>query len=143
MRRLLAPAFTPRALRVLQSRVEDLVDRLLDAAAEKGEIDVIADFASAIPVQLIGDMLGIPQDERGPLRTWSLAILGALEPVLSRQQFETGVSAVAEFKDYLSNIISDRLRTAHNDPAEILSKLIAASDYAAQADDSERLPSSS
>ena len=78
MRRLLAPAFTPRALRVLQSRVEDLVDRLLDAAAEKGEIDVIADFASAIPVQLIGDMLGIPQDERGPLRTWSLAILGAL-----------------------------------------------------------------
>ena len=139
VRRLLAPAFTPRALRVLQSRVEDLVDRLLDAAAEKGEIDVIADFASAIPVQLIGDMLGIPQDERGPLRAWSLAILGALEPVLSRQQFETGVSAVAEFKDYLDNIISDRLRTAHTDPAEILSKLIEASDYAAQADDSERL----
>ena len=59
--------------------------------------------------------------------------------MLSRQQFETGVSAVAEFKDYLDNIISDRLRTAHNDPAEILSKLIEASDYAAQADDSERL----
>ena len=53
-------------------------------AAERGEIDLIDDFAAAIPVQLIGDMLGIPQDERGPLRGWSLAILGALEPVLSR-----------------------------------------------------------
>jgi cytochrome P450 len=132
VRRLLAPAFTPRALRVLQSRVEDLVDRLLDAAADKGEIDVIADFASAIPVQLIGDMLGIPQDERGPLRAWSLAILGALEPVLSRQQFDTGVNAVAEFKDYLDKIISDRLRTTYTDPAEILSKVVEASDYAEQ-----------
>jgi cytochrome P450 len=116
-----------------------LVDRLLDLAAEKGEIDVIADFASAIPVQLIGDMLGIPHDEREPLRAWSLAILGALEPVLSRQQFDTGVTAVTEFKDYLDGIISDRLRTGHNDPAEILGKLIDASDYVRQADDNERL----
>jgi len=139
VRKLLAPAFTPRALRVLQHRIENLVSRLLEAAAEKGEIDLISDFASAIPVQLIGDMLGIPRDERGPLRGWSLAILGALEPVLSRQQFETGVAAVAEFKDYLDNIISNRLRTRHNDPAEILSKLIEASDYVAQVDDGERL----
>jgi cytochrome P450 len=139
VRRLLAPAFTPRALRVLQSRVEDLVDRLLAAAADKGEIDLIADFASAIPVQLIGDMLGIPQDERDPLRAWSLAILGALEPVLSRQQFETGVNAVAEFKDYLDKIISERLRTSHSDPAEILSKLVEASDYTGQSDGGERL----
>jgi cytochrome P450 len=139
VRRLLAPAFTPRALRMLQSRVEDLVDRLLDAAAEKGEIDVIADFASAIPVQLIGDMLGIPQNERDPLRAWSLAILGALEPVLGRQQFDTGVKAVAEFKDYLDKIISDRLRTAHTDSAEILSKLVEASDYTPQADGGEHL----
>jgi cytochrome P450 len=139
VRRLLAPAFTPRALRALQTRVEALVDRLLDAAAEKGEIDVIADFASAIPVQLIGDMLGIPQNERGPLRAWSLAILGALEPVLSRQQFETGVTAVAEFKAYLDKIIVERLKTTHPDPAEILSKLVEASDYAAPTDGGERL----
>jgi hypothetical protein len=82
----------------LQEQIEHLVDRLLDAAADKGEIDLLADFASAIPVQLIGDMLGIPQDEGGPLRGWSLAILailGALEPVLSPQQLATGVGAVA------------------------------------------------
>jgi cytochrome P450 len=129
VRRLLAPAFTPRALRALQDRVEKLVDALLDAAAAKGEIDLIADFASAIPVQLIGDMLGIPQDEREPLRGWSLAILGALEPVLSARQFDTGVNAVADFKDYLNAIIGERVRSRQSDPAEILSKLVEASDF--------------
>ena len=92
MRKLLAPAFTPRALQALQPRVEALVDRLLDAAPSAASIDLIDDFAAAIPVQLIGDMLGMPPDERGPLRGWSLAILGALEPVLSREQFERGVT---------------------------------------------------
>jgi cytochrome P450 len=139
VRKLLAPAFTPRALRELQTRIENLVDRLLEAAAERGEIDLIADFAAAIPIQLIGDMLGIPQGERGPLRGWSLAILGALEPVLSREQFDTGVCAVAEFKDYLSDIIARRQKSDAIDPAEILSKLIAGSDLAAADAKAERL----
>jgi cytochrome P450 len=139
VRKLLAPAFTPRALRELQARIEVLVDRLLVAAAERGEIDLIADFAAAIPIQLIGDMLGIPQGEREPLRGWSLAILGALEPVLSRAQFDTGVRAVAEFKDYLNDIISRRVRSDANDPAEILSKLIGGTDLESAAPAGERL----
>ena len=44
--------------------------------------DLIDDFASAIPIEVIGNLLDVPQEERGPLRDWSLAILGALEPVL-------------------------------------------------------------
>ncbi|HEX4410026.1 MAG TPA: cytochrome P450 [Xanthobacteraceae bacterium] len=139
VRKLLAPAFTPRALKALQTRIEALVDQLLAVAARRGEIDLITDFAAAIPIALIGDMLGIPQDEREPLRDWSLAILGALEPVLSRQQFDTGVTAVADFKTYLHEVISDRVRNAASDPAEILSKLIAASAYAQAPSEDEQL----
>ena len=139
VRKLLAPAFAPRALRALKARIEELVDRLLDAAAEAGEIDLIADFAAAIPVQLIGDMLGIPQGERHPLRGWSLAILGALEPVLSREQLDVGAEAVADFKNFLRSIISDRLRSDAHDPAEILSKLIDASAFAVEAGRGEQL----
>ncbi len=129
VRKLLAPAFTPRALKALQPRVEALVDRLLDAAAEGGRFDLIDDFASAIPVQLIGDMLGVPQAERGRLRDWSLSILGALEPVLSREQFACGTAAVAEFKDYLIDLVRRRLREKNSDEAEILSTLIGASAF--------------
>jgi cytochrome P450 len=129
VRRLLAPAFTPRALRALQPRVEALVDRLLDEMGNRGRFDLIEDFASAIPVQLIGDMLGVPQQERGPLRGWSLAILGALEPVLSPEQFERGNRAVAEFKDYLTGLIARRLDEENDDEGEILSTLVAASEF--------------
>src|SRR5882757_5486603 len=128
VRKLLAPAFTPRALKALQPRIEALIDRLLDRAAEQGEIDLIADFAAAIPLQLIGDMLGVPQDDRGPLRDWSLAILGALEPVLSPAQRERGVRAVDEFKAFLRELITRRNREQAGNDAEILSKLIAGSE---------------
>src|SRR5215831_11999377 len=129
VRKLLAPVFTPRALKALEPRIEALVDRLLDAAAQRGVIDVIDDLAAAIPVQLIGDLLGVPQDERGPLRKWSLAILGALEPVLTPEQLSRGVAAVDEFKAYLRDLVARRGR-ARGDDTEILSTLIAASAFA-------------
>ena len=51
VRKLLAPAFAPRALKALQPRIEALVDRLLDRAAERRSFDLIDDFAAAIPVR--------------------------------------------------------------------------------------------
>jgi cytochrome P450 len=139
VRKLLGPTFTPRALKALQPRIEALVDRLLDTAAARGSIDVIDDFAAAIPVQLIGDLLGIPDGERGPLRGWSLAILGALEPVLSKEQFDTGVRAVAEFKAYLQDLVARRQRDGARDEPEILSTLIVASELAGKNSGEDRL----
>ena len=139
VRRLLAPTFSPRALKALQPRIEALVDRLLDAAASRGTIDMIDDFAAAIPVQLIGDLLGIPDSERGPLRNWSLAILGGLEPVLSRQQFDSGVRAVAEFKSYLRELVDRRKREGAHDGREILSTLVGASELAGDTAAGDRL----
>jgi cytochrome P450 len=129
VRKLLAPSFTPRTLRAMQPRIEALVDRLLDHAAERGEIDLIADFAAAIPVQLIGDLLGIPQDERAPLRDWSLKILGALEPVLNKDQFEGGATAVSDFKAYLLDLVARRQKEGAQSSGEILSTLIDASEF--------------
>jgi cytochrome P450 len=139
VRKLLAPAFAPRALKALQPRIEALVDRLLDRAAACGQIDLIEDFASAIPLRLIGDMLGIPDGERGPLREWSLAILGALEPVLSPEQFARGTKAVDDFKLYLRDLIKRRSREQSMDEAEILSKLIAASELSPVAASGEQM----
>ncbi|HKA62345.1 MAG TPA: cytochrome P450 [Methylomirabilota bacterium] len=127
VRQLLAPAFTPRALAALQSRIERLVDRLLDRAAERGGMDLIADFAAAVPIQLVGDMLGVPESERGPLRDWSLAILSGLEPVLTAEQRQRGDRAVGEFKAYLRDLIDRRERAPTHDEGEILSKLTAGS----------------
>jgi cytochrome P450 len=140
VRKLLAPVFTPRALKAIEPRIEDLVERLLDNAARAGAVDLIEDYAAAIPLQLIGDLLGVPQHERGPLRNWSLRILGALEPVLNAEQFAQGVKSVAEFKAYLTKLIADRQTQVSADGKEILSILIRASEFAADANDgAERL----
>ena len=128
IRRLFAPAFTPKALAALEPRVVRLVDALLDAAAARGGMDVVEGFAAALPIQLIGDMLGVPPDERGPLRAWSLAILGALEPEPGVERLVVGNRAVEEFKAYLRRLIGERRRRPGTDPGEILSALLAAED---------------
>jgi cytochrome P450 len=138
VRKLLTPAFAPRALKALEPCIERLVDRLLEDAAQRSHIDLIEDFAAAIPVQLIGDLLGIPLAQRGPLRGWSLAILGALEPVLRPEQFARGVAAVDEFKDYLIRLIDGRC--AADNAGAILETLVAASEFAGpRSDETERL----
>lgn len=135
VRKLLAPAFTPRALRSLQPRIEELVERLLDTAEKRGAIDLIEDFAAAIPIQLIGDLLGLPMAERGPLRDWSLAILGALEPVLSPAQLEAGGRAVAAFKDCLRA----HVHRGSSEQGEVLAALVAGSELAPGSGPGERL----
>ena len=78
VRRILAGALTPRAIAALEPQVVGLVDRLLGRIEANAHADLIEDFAAAIPIEVIGNLLAIPPDERGPLRAWSLAILGAL-----------------------------------------------------------------
>ncbi len=123
VRKLLAPAFTPRALSVLEPRFTVLVDGLLDAAERRGSMDLIADFAAALPVEIIGDMLGVPRADREPLRGWSLAILGALEPVLTPEVEKLGNDSVTEFSLYLRDLI--RHRRANPRVDDVLTALIA------------------
>ncbi len=52
---------------------------------------------------MIGNLLDVPHDEREPLRDWSLAILGALEPVIGKEAFDRGNAAVKDFLAYLGN----------------------------------------
>ncbi len=74
----------------------------------RDHVDLIEDFASAIPIEVIGNLLGVPHAERGPLRGWSLAILGALEPSLSLEVQARGETAVTEFLNYLRRLVADR-----------------------------------
>lgn len=124
VRRLLAPAFTPRAVKLLEPRFAALVDRLLDEALQAGGMDVVTEFAARLPVEIIGDMLAVPKDERAPLRDWSLAILGALEPAPTRQALDWGDRSVAEFADYLAAHI-DRFRKGRLAGGEVLGMLLA------------------
>lgn len=129
VRRLLAPFFAARVLRQMEASIARMVDRLLDEAAERGRIDVVNDFALVIPLNLIGDLLGVPHDERQPLRAWAQLILGALEPVRTAAELEQGNRAVEDFKDYLRDLIARKRRHPPGaDGMDVLWALIEASD---------------
>jgi cytochrome P450 len=74
LRTLVSKAFTPRSVRRLTPRIHEIVDSLLDEAAAKGELDAIADFAYPLPITIIGEMLGVPADERGFFRQASTGV---------------------------------------------------------------------
>lgn len=110
VRRLLAPFFAARVLRQMEASISAMVDSLLDRAARRGCIDIVSEFALVIPLNLIGDLLGVPYDEREPLKAWARLILGALEPVRTAEQLAAGNAAVEEFKRYLRDLIARKRR---------------------------------
>lgn len=125
VRKRLAPAFTPRALRALQGRAEEVVAAALDEVAEMGTFDMLHDFAMKLPIELIGDMLGVPRADRPRLSPWAVAILGGLEADLTPAQRDTAALAVDEFKEYLRWLIAERERNPLSDETgEVLSKLV-------------------
>ncbi|MCX7893933.1 MAG: cytochrome P450 [Burkholderiales bacterium] len=124
VRRLIMGALTQRAIAAMEPDLVALVDGLLDRCAAKGECDLIEDFAAAIPIEIIGNLLGVPRAERGPLRGWSLAILGALEPVLTPEQFERGNRSVREMLEYLAVLVADRRRHPGDPEKDVLTRLI-------------------
>ena len=110
VRKLIAGAFTPRKLAEMEPLIEGIVSRLLDEVAEKGELDLIEDFGKMLPTEIISFMLGIPESYRPKLRGFSLAILGALDPVVPADRMAAGNAAVTEFGDILSDLIAHRRR---------------------------------
>ncbi|WP_195820231.1 cytochrome P450 [Roseobacter sp. MH60115] len=126
VRRIMTSALTPKALRRMEPGLIATVDALLEALPQAP--DLIEDFAASIPIQVIGNLLDVPMAERGPLRDWSLAILGALEPTLTEAQLSRGHQAVTAFKAYLQDLI-DRRRAAPGDPeTDVLTRLIQGDD---------------
>jgi cytochrome P450 len=128
VRRLIMGALSPRAIAGMEPDLIALVDRLLDALAVKGHVELIEDFASAIPVQVIGNLLDMPMEEREPLRDWSLAILGALEPVIGAEVFARGNEAVKDFLAYLEILVARRRAKPGNPERDVLTRLIQGED---------------
>ena len=128
VRRLIMGALSPRAIAEMEPDLIALVDRLLDGLAAKGSVELIGDFASAIPVQVIGNLLDVPMEEREPLRDWSLAILGALEPVIGPDVFARGNEAVKDFLAYLEILVARRRAKPGNPERDVLTRLIQGED---------------
>ena len=73
LRGLVVRAFTPRRVEDMRQRVQQIVDEIIDHVEPRRQMDLIADFAFRLPVTVICDMLGIPEEGRDVFFTSSRA----------------------------------------------------------------------
>jgi cytochrome P450 len=115
LRRLVSRAFTPRAIDGLRHRIQEIASALLDDLDNNNRCDLIADYASRIPIEVIAEMLGIPRDEIQGL--YALADSGAkllTTTAPSWRDFQTAMVALREFESYVATHI-ERLRDSGGD----------------------------
>lgn len=125
LRGLVQKAFTPRVVEGLRPRVEQICNELLDAALEKGEADLVADYAYPLPVQIIVEMLGVPAEDHEQFRVWSNALARGLDPdfLLPPEAVQQRLGAVLSFVQYFATLIEARRERPGDD---LLTRLIQA-----------------
>jgi len=127
VRKIMVGAMTPRAIAGMEAGLIALIDKLLTELpdhVDQGEVDLIANFAASIPLNVIGNLFNMPEADRAPLRDWSLAILGALEPTVSSELQHRGDAAVVEFKQYLADLTAERRKRPGDPDTDVLTRLI-------------------
>ncbi|MET9646240.1 cytochrome P450 family protein [Streptomyces syringium] len=129
LRRLVAKTFTPRHVESMKDRVHAVAEQLADTIAERGEADLVADYANPLPLVIIGDLLGVPEEIRRPFSRWAGAMLA---PEYPGQVAE----AVEHIHGYLLDLIALRRVTPRDD---LLSRLIAARDQGDRLTENELL----
>jgi len=125
LRGLVQKAFTPRVIEGLRPRIEELCEQLLDTAFERGEADLVADYAYPLPVQVIVEMLGVPAEDHEQFKVWSDALARGLDPdfLLPPEAVQQRLVGILSFVQYFSSLIQER----RNHPGDdLLTRLIEA-----------------
>jgi cytochrome P450 len=121
LRRLVSLAFTPTAIERLRPRIVQLVDGILDRAAERGSTELVDELAFPVPFQVISDLLGMPTEREAEIREWSQTLTAALEPTADEAVLADAEVAIGHLGTYLDEVIADRRRHLGDD---LLSQLL-------------------
>jgi cytochrome P450 len=110
-------ALTPRGVQRFRPRVEELVDEMLTAAAERGEIDLMSDFADPLPLRVLAEILGVPAEAEEFFRHYTMMALAELDVVSHtfRSQSEEVKQARAGVEQFFSDLIAERRERPRQD----------------------------
>lgn len=115
IRSLVTKVFTPKRVESLRGVLEQTTHKLIDAVEAKGECDFVRDIAEPLPVIMIADLLGIPEELRGNLRSWSNAIVKMYELGFTDQQVDEANKAATDFMEMIGMLANERRRKPQDD----------------------------
>ena len=136
LRKLVSSVFTPRRVADLAPMIERIVDEHLDAVAERGEMDLIADLAFPLPFAVISEMLGMPDGDSAQLREWSHTLVKILDFTIGPEELMAAVMAGEHLREHIAGVIEWKRSNLGDD---LLSALILAEDNGDVLSDTELL----
>ena len=122
LRALVNKAFTPRVVRDLRPRIEEIAASLLEDVAEQGRMDVVHDFAFPLPAMVIAELLGVPTTDRERFKAWTVRVAQALDTTQPEDVQREGVHAMRELADYFAALVAERRSRPRDD---LVSALVA------------------
>ena len=126
LRALVSKAFTPRLIERLRPRVQAISDGLLDAVQDRGEMDLINDYAFPLPITVIAELLGVPAEDRNNFREWSDA---AVSGNASQEYMEQIlIPHMQAFTDYLRALFEEKRSNPKDDLVSALVRAEEAGD---------------
>jgi Cytochrome P450 len=141
LRRLLMREFTPERVDGMHDRVTQLVNQLLDAQRDRGQLDIVDDFAHPLPVDVVSEMLGVPPEDRPLFEAWVPVLVRRLEPAqaVSETEVERAAQAATEMREYLVGLIAERRARPADDLISGLATMATSHDPALQMNDQDLL----
>ena len=136
LRSLVNKAFTRSAISALEPRIREIMATLLDDIEDPGCFDLMQAVAIPLPVIVIAEMLGIPQEDRAQFRIWSDLRARLLEPMLTSAERKAADEASNQLNDYFLSIIRSRQGEPRDD---ILTRLVQAEEQGDTLSETEML----
>ena len=112
LRTLVTQAFTPKMISAMRTRIQAIANDLLDQVEGQGEIDLVEAYAFPLPITVIAEMLGIPNEDRDKFREWSDSFVTAPFTGDADESFYEGAMG---FVTYLGKIFEERRKNPKND----------------------------
>jgi cytochrome P450 len=138
LRRIVMSRFTPARVERMRDRVARLVDELLDTQKDRGQIDIVDDFAYPLPVAVICELLGVPREDEPRFHSWAAALAHSLDPPQGMPEDEVRQAAQVAMRmgEYLTKLVDAR-RARPAD--ELLSALVTGDEPSGRMDEQELL----
>ena len=118
-RKLVSSGFTPNTTARLEKQTRDRVRTILDQVADKGECDFVTDVAAELPLQVIADLLGVPQEDRHKLFDWSNKLIGSEDPEYGNDMAVT-MAAGIEMMQYAYQLGQHKIAEPSDDLVTLL-----------------------
>ena len=121
-RRLVNKGFTPRMVNQLEAEIHRAADEIIDRVIEKGEADFVTDISAELPLIVIADLLGVPQEDRHQMFDWSNRMIGQEDPEFQLTP-EIAQQSAMDLYAYASQLFEQKKANPHDDLMSVLTEV--------------------